>query len=250
MDNLYLYNKYCEVPQNALKPFDNGKFKGTDINTMWRIKCLTEEFGPCGIGWYPEISRTWTENGANGEVLCFAEIKLYIKVNGEWSKGINATGGSTLIQFVKSGQYHKSNDEGFKMAITDALGVACKLLGFGANTYWEHGNSKYTVDDGEENKKQPQKTAQNRTETQKQGKPSKKEFFSKYGYLAFEKECADYERRLGNIPFEKWDEEHFEVVEEDLKKRQRKRERQAQLSMVSDSDIPFPLEGNYAERED
>ena len=42
MENLAIYNKYRKVPAEALKPFDNGNFKGTDINSMWRIKCLTE----------------------------------------------------------------------------------------------------------------------------------------------------------------------------------------------------------------
>ena len=144
MENMELYEKYREVPKEALKAFDNGNFKGTDINTMWRIKCLTQEFGPCGVGWYPEPVHFWSEPGANGEVLCFAEIKLFIKYNGEWSKGIPATGGSKLASFIKSRGELKSSDEGYKMAFTDALGVACKYLGFGANVYWENDKTKYT----------------------------------------------------------------------------------------------------------
>ena len=144
MENLRIYNKYKAVPENAMKAFDNGNFKGTDINTMWRIKCLTDEFGICGIGWYYDILRLWTENGVNGEVMCFAEIKLFIKVDGEWSRGISATGGSKIISYVASKKYNKNSDEGYKMAITDALGVACKLLGFGADVYWENDKTKYT----------------------------------------------------------------------------------------------------------
>ena len=33
------------------------------------------------------------------------------------------------------------------MAITDALGVACKLLGFGADVYWDNDRTKYTNDE-------------------------------------------------------------------------------------------------------
>ena len=150
--NLELYNKYKDVPQDALKAFDNGNFKGTDINTMWRIKCLTEEFGQCGTGWYFDIIRQWIEGGANGEVMCFAEIKLYYKFNGEWSKGISATGGSKLIQYFSSKDYIKTNDEGYKMAITDAFGVACKYLGIGASVYWSNDKTKYTNNDTPNNK--------------------------------------------------------------------------------------------------
>ena len=36
------------------------------------------------------------------------------------------------------------NDEAFKMAETDALSVACKKLGIGADIYWAGDNTKYT----------------------------------------------------------------------------------------------------------
>ena len=158
MDNLHIYNKYREVPKEALKDFNNGSFSGSDINTMWRIKSLTEEFGPCGIGWYFDIIRTWTENGVDSVVMCFAEIKLYVKYNGEWSKGISATGGSMLVKYFKS-TGTKNNDEGYKSALTDALGVACKYLGFAANVYWENDKTKYTEDEKQDKPTPPQKEA-------------------------------------------------------------------------------------------
>ena len=36
----------------------------TDINPVWRMKTLTEQYGPCGIGWYYEITDRWTEKKA------------------------------------------------------------------------------------------------------------------------------------------------------------------------------------------
>ena len=149
MENLEIWNKYKEVPSNALKNFDNGKFKGTDINTMWRIKCLTEQFGICGIGWYFTIKRTWIENTPNGEQFAFAEIELFIKVNGEWSMPISGNGGNKLTRVKKDGEFTTS-DEAFKMAVTDALGVACRTLGFGADVYWANDKTKYTEHQKEE----------------------------------------------------------------------------------------------------
>lgn len=142
MENLEFWNKYKDVPSNALKPFDNGKFKGTDINTMWRMKCLTETFGMCGIGWYYEIKRLWTEQ-VESDTFAFAEIELYIKVDGEWSKGISGTGGNKLARATASGKVSTS-DEAYKMAVTDAFGVACRNLGIGADVYWENDKTKYT----------------------------------------------------------------------------------------------------------
>ena len=58
MDNLKIYNSVREVPEEAKKLIQAGNIKGfTDINPMWRIKTLTEQFGPCGFGWYSEITK-------------------------------------------------------------------------------------------------------------------------------------------------------------------------------------------------
>ena len=37
-----------------------------------------------------------------------------------------------------------TSDECFKMAMTDAISVACKALGIGADVYWEKDKTKYT----------------------------------------------------------------------------------------------------------
>lgn len=143
MENLDIYNKYKTVPSEALKDFNNGKFKGTDINTMWRIKSLTEAFGMCGVGWYFIPKRLWIETTLNGEQFAFAEIELFVKVDGEWSKPISGNGGNKLTRLKADGEISTS-DEAFKMAVTDALGVACRNLGFGADVYWANDKTKYT----------------------------------------------------------------------------------------------------------
>ena len=63
MSNLTIYNKFREVPQEAKKEIGAGRLKGfTDINPMWRIKMLTEQFGVCGFGWYFDIVEQKLEN--------------------------------------------------------------------------------------------------------------------------------------------------------------------------------------------
>lgn len=141
-DNLTIYNTVRNPPKEALKPIKGGRLSGyTDINPMWRIKALTEQFGVCGIGWKYTITKQWTEQGANGEVAAFTNIDLYIKVNGEWSDAIPGTGGSSFIAKERSGLY--TSDECFKMSLTDAISVACKSLGFAADIYWNNDRSKY-----------------------------------------------------------------------------------------------------------
>jgi hypothetical protein len=137
-----IYNVVRTVPENAKKPIYAGRLKGmTDINPMWRIQALTEQFGPVGIGWYYKTVRKWVEEGADGVKCAFVDIELYIKHNNEWSMPIEGTGGNSFVAKEKSGLY--TSDEAFKMALTDAISVACKALGFGADVYWQAGRSKY-----------------------------------------------------------------------------------------------------------
>ena len=50
LENMEIYDRLRDVPQNAQKQIGAGRLKGmTDINPMWRIARLTEMFGPVGI---------------------------------------------------------------------------------------------------------------------------------------------------------------------------------------------------------
>lgn len=143
MNNLEIYEKCRAVPPEALKTIVGGRLKGmTDINPMWRIKKLTELFGPVGIGWWYVPKRFWAEPGANGEVIAFSEIELFYILDGKVSQPIPGIGGSKLISKETSGLF--TNDECYKMATTDALSVACKALGIGADIYWDKDRDKYS----------------------------------------------------------------------------------------------------------
>lgn len=154
MGNMDIYDKVKSCPQNALREITAGRLKGkSDINPMWRIKALTEQFGACGIGWYYEITRQWLETGANGEISAFCNIELFIKVNSEWSKPIPGTGGSAYVTKESKGLY--TSDECYKMALTDAISVACKALGFAADVYWNTDSSKYDRPQQQDNRQPP-----------------------------------------------------------------------------------------------
>ena len=62
--------------------------------------------------------------------------------DGEWSDAIPGSGGSMFIEKESNGPH--TSDEAIKMATTDALSVACKMLGFASDVYagfWD--GSKY-----------------------------------------------------------------------------------------------------------
>ena len=148
-ETLGIYNKIKEVPKEAQKAITGGRLSGmTDIKPMWRIEKLTEIFGPVGLGWYAPITKKEIIEGANGEKIAVVDINLFVNYkvpynleDDLWSEPIIGTGGSSFIAKEKNGLY--TSDECFKMAYTDALSVACKMLGMGANVYW--GDSKYNT---------------------------------------------------------------------------------------------------------
>ena len=144
MSNLDYYNKLKVVPQQALRQIQSGRLRGKhDINPMWRIKAMTEQFGVCGIGWKYVITKQWTETFGS-EVKAYCNIDLFIKVNGEWSDAIQGTGGSSEVSMESKGAY--VSDECYKMALTDALSVAMKALGVAADVYFEAGKDIIDID--------------------------------------------------------------------------------------------------------
>lgn len=160
MSNMDIYEKVRAVPASAKKQFDNGNYKGTDINPMWRIKMLTEMFGPCGFGWWYEIVDKHAETFDDTTVIAVVDVKLYVRKDGETSQPICGTGGNTLHYVTSKGRV-VTNDEGYKMALTDAISVACKALGIGADVYYEKdASSKYAQYYGQPVKEAPRAVTQ------------------------------------------------------------------------------------------
>lgn len=143
MNNMDIYNRLRIVPDEAKKTIEAGRLKGfTDINPMWRIKALTEAFGPCGIGWWYRITDKRIE-AFQSEIRAFVDIELFYVIDGITSQPVVGTGGASFVTVEKNGPY--VSDECFKMALTDAISVAAKSLGVGADVYYEKDRSKYTA---------------------------------------------------------------------------------------------------------
>ncbi len=143
MKNNEIWEKLKRPPKDALKTIRGGRLKGmSDVNPQWRYQAMTDQFGPCGIGWKYEIIKVWSEQGSDCQTFAFAEIALYISDKDRWSDPIPGIGGSMLVTKESNGLY--SSDEGYKMAVTDALSVAMKMIGVAADIYagrWD--GSKY-----------------------------------------------------------------------------------------------------------
>ncbi|KKM68128.1 hypothetical protein LCGC14_1463930, partial [marine sediment metagenome] len=138
--NLTTWNKLRTPPSEALKEIRGGRLSGyTDISPMWRFQIMTETFGPCGIGWVYEVLRMWTDGqdkdsiSSAPEICVFCDIRLKYKVGDDWSEWVPGTGGSKLAAQERNGMH--ISDECYKMSLTDALSVAMKAIGVGADVY-------------------------------------------------------------------------------------------------------------------
>lgn len=130
MGNLDIWNKVSRPPREALKTIKGGRLSGmTDVNPQWRLKVMTELFGPCGKGWTYTIDKLWTEPGPAETVMAFAMVSVKVGEN----TPIQGIGGSMLVARETAGL--RPNDEGYKMAVTDALSTALKTLGVAADIY-------------------------------------------------------------------------------------------------------------------
>lgn len=130
------------TPGEAQKPIEAGRLKGfTDINPVYRFKRLTEVFGPCGIGWKYTVDKLWLETH-DTETKAFAQISIYYKQDEQWIGPVPGIGGSSFVSKERNGIY--VNDECYKMALSDAIGTACKALGMSADIYYSKDRTKYS----------------------------------------------------------------------------------------------------------
>ena len=150
------WEKLKKPPEWALKTITGGRLKGmADIKPQWRIKVMNEVFGPCGEGWKFEYSQQLVD-GSDGQKFVFVDLLLQYKISGtDWSEQIPGNGGSMLIS-KESGGLH-CNDEAIKMAITDALGSAMKMIGVAEEVYLGNWTGSKYVDreSSEQTKKAP-----------------------------------------------------------------------------------------------
>lgn len=173
MDNMKLYEQARHVPDEAKKPITAGRLKGmTDVNPMYRIKRLTEMFGPCGIGWWYEIvRRDIIDDTLTNQRAAFVDILLYYvdPETGATSAGIPGTGGASFVSQERNGPY--MSDECFKMALTDALSVACKAIGIAADVYWDKDRTKYTAPEDDATNQAIEQAKRNPTNITTEGTP-------------------------------------------------------------------------------
>jgi hypothetical protein len=134
-ENTKLWDNLGRTDPAHTKQFKRGGgFSGTAIKPMWSYRRMTEEFGPCGLGWGVGEPAFQVVPGPEGEVLVYCTASVwYTYAPGERQRTVYGVGGDKVVNKFSSGL--KSDDEAFKKAFTDAVTNALKLIGVGADVH-------------------------------------------------------------------------------------------------------------------
>jgi hypothetical protein len=133
--NTVYWNALANTPSEYCKDFKrSGGFQGTSIDPTYRIRKLTEMFGPCGVGWGFVQEDQWSDAGS-GAYVVYVRGYLWYMHEGERCQTMSHTGGTVC---------DRAPDEAYKMSETDALGKCCLDLGMAADVYMGiHDGDKY-----------------------------------------------------------------------------------------------------------
>lgn len=138
-NNADMWDRLQTTDAQFTKSFQRaGGFSGTAINGAYILKRLTEEFGPCGIGWRFIIEE---ENILEGHTLKNGDKAKVHVIRGciEYTVGAqkhqtsSQFGQTYLVYENRNGAY--TDEEAPKKSITDAIGKCAVQLGIGADIH-------------------------------------------------------------------------------------------------------------------
>lgn len=145
-DNLAIWNTLGRTSPEHTKQFTRGGgFKGTAVKPIYTEQKMTEQFGPCGIGWGFSEPTFQLVPGSEGQTAVYCWLTLWYIHDGARSAPIPGVGGDFVI--VKQSSGLRTDDEAFKKAFTDAIGNAMKHIGMSADVHMgRFDDSKYVND--------------------------------------------------------------------------------------------------------
>lgn len=139
MNKLEMWERLEPTNPKYTKPFTRGGgFRGTAINSTYVVRRLTDEFGPCGMGWRLVIESDRTEPGhtlRNGDRAIVHVVRghLEYKIDGQWHATGPQFGQTMLVDENKNGTF--TDEEAPKKSITDCLSKCAVLLGITADIH-------------------------------------------------------------------------------------------------------------------
>lgn len=144
-ENLALWNTVEKTDPNHVKAITGKSYQGTSPKPHYLVHKATETFGPIGIGWGFTIEDERIEDGAGGERMHIARVKVWYKWNGE--RGEVEHIGGTQFSGIRSSGKPFTDEDAPKKSVTDALVKALSMIGFAGDIFMgRYDDSKYVND--------------------------------------------------------------------------------------------------------
>lgn len=144
-DNLALWNKVEKTPPSHTKAITGKSYQGTSPKPHYLVHKATETFGPCGIGWGFQIVEERIEEGAGGEKMHLARVRVWYEWDGKRGE-VEHIGGTQFSGTRKNGNTFTDEDAP-KKSVTDALVKALSMIGFAGDIFMgRYDDSKYVAE--------------------------------------------------------------------------------------------------------
>jgi hypothetical protein len=143
-DNKALWKRAFITDPSAVKPITGKQYKGNSPKPYWIVERLTEEFGPCGIGWGFSIISERFERFGDTESLHIAVVRLWYVMDDK--RGELEQVGQTRGSYMSSAGKFIVDEDAPKKSVTDALVKCASYLGFAGDIFsgmWD--DSKYVA---------------------------------------------------------------------------------------------------------
>jgi hypothetical protein len=146
---MQLWRRVCVTDPKAVKAITGKQYSGNSPKPYWIVERLTQEFGPCGIGWGFTILSERYERFGESESLHIAVVRFWYVLDGKRGEleQVGQTRGSymTAAKQGNPGRFLVDEDAP-KKSVTDALVKCASYLGFAGDIFsgrWD--DSRYVA---------------------------------------------------------------------------------------------------------
>ncbi len=163
MSNKALWQRAYVTDPRAVKAITGKQYKGNSPKPYWIVERLTDEFGPCGIGWGFTILNERFERFSDTDTLHIAAVRFWYVLDGQ--RGELEQIGQTKSSYVTSSGNFMLDEDAPKKSVTDALVKCASYLGFAGDIFsgrWD--DSKYVAEAAKEWRKRDDDAKGNKAE--------------------------------------------------------------------------------------
>ncbi len=143
--NKDLWRRAFVTDPAAVKPITGKQYNGNSPKPYWIVERLTDELGPCGIGWGFTILNERFERFSETDTLHVAVVRFWYMLDDK--RGEFEQIGQTKATYTTKAGAFMLDEDAPKKSVTDALVKCASYLGFAGDIFsgrWD--DSKYVAE--------------------------------------------------------------------------------------------------------